>query len=95
METLNHGHRLLNRINQHTPFHWKILPLRWFGVLVHGNSRSRIRVSIWHDEGWDQHFTKSWKQKGYWFHKTLGKSHGRVQAMDLVIEWRLGQKANR
>ncbi len=95
METLNLGHRLVNRINRHTPFNWQILPFRWFGVLVHGDKRSRIRIAIWHDQDWDTHFTKSWRHKGYWFHKETGKNYGRVQIMDLVVEWRVGQKANR
>ncbi len=77
------------------PFKWQILPFRWFGVLVHGDSRSRIRIAIWHDLDWDQHFTNSWKQASYWKHVVRGKDYGRVQVMDLVVEWRWGQKANR
>ena len=69
-----------------------ILPLKFVGVVNYAGHREKVRVALKHDLDWDRHYEKSHKYGAYWLSLIGRREYGRLQVMDIIIEWRFGAK---
>ena len=69
-----------------------ILPLKFVGIVNFRDKRERVRLVIRHDLDWDRHYERSKRNKRYWYDYHGNKEMGKLQVMDLVVEWRFGAK---
>jgi len=82
---------LLNSLNKYGFNSPTILPIKFVGLVSFRGKRERVRIAIRHDTDWDNHISRSWNNKKYWYRKTGNKRLGTVQMADMIIEWRLGK----
>jgi len=69
-----------------------ILPLKFVGVVNYLGNREKVRFAVKHDLDWDRHYDKSHKLGSYWLSLMSKQRYGRLQVMDIIIEWRFGAK---
>src|SRR3990167_8808624 len=69
-----------------------ILPLKAVGIVNYAGKKEKVRVALKHDLDWDRHYEKSHKFGAYWLSLIGKREYGRLQVMDIIIEWRFGAK---